>query len=391
MSAMEQLVAGVIAQQLPGALAGLNGLPQPLLQQAAALSLLRQLRARQPQQPTAPPPPPQGFGHAELAQMLALQQPHAAQMPPAQLCEESAEPASATAAAPVTPSPVSAAVAPLPPAPQMSHHLDPLAEFSLGGEPENWCDALLCMDDAGLPDSSLLANLDQLGCGGGVGDWAPPRFFLQPEINEVSASASSGSSGKRVHCEAAWQPENSSQEDSSAPSASGPRPAKRVCVEQAQPTAAAAPAAAAVPAAAKFEAMPAAKLELLSPPSPAADVEAAALASPFEEDDNDNDIDNEGENEGESPPAPAVGLDGAKMSPVLEPAKPRQKRGTATDPQSLAARARRERISRKLRTLQTLVPNGNRLDTATMLDQAIEYVRFLQLQLRNKNSNHYAL
>eukprot|EP00850_Spirogloea_muscicola_P021538 SM000253S09027 [mRNA] locus=s253:131293:145484:+ [translate_table: standard] len=309
----------------------------------------------------------------------------------AEQCEESAEPESAAIAAPVTPSPVSAAAAPPPPAPHMSHHLDPLAEFSLGGEPENWCDALLCMDDAGLPDSSLLANLDQLGCGVGVGDWAPPRFFLQPEINEVSTSASSGSSGKRVRREVEWQPENSSQEDSSAPSASGPRPAKRVCVEQGQPTAAAARAAAPVPAASKLEAMPAAKLEPLSPASPAADVEAAALASPFEEDDNDNENDNEGENEGESPPALAVGADGAKMSPVLEPAKPRQKRGTATDPQSLAARARRERISRKLRTLQTLVPNGNRLDTATMLDQAIEYVRFLQLQLRNKNSGHYAL
>eukprot|EP00850_Spirogloea_muscicola_P018100 SM000162S02378 [mRNA] locus=s162:139233:140195:- [translate_table: standard] len=308
----------------------------------------------------------------------------------AEQCEESAEPATTAIAAPATPSPVSAAVAPAPPAPQMSHHLDPLAEFSLGGEPENWCDALLCMDDAGLPDSSLLANLDQPGCGG-VGDWAPPRFFLLPEINEVSTSASSGSSGKRVRREAAWQPENSSQEDSSAPSASCPRPAKRVCAEQAQPTAAVALAAAALPAAAKLEAMPAAKFEPLSPASPAADVEAAALASPFEEDENDNENDNEGDNEGESPPAPAVGADGTKMSPVLEPAKPRQKRGTATDPQSLAARARRERISRKLRTLQTLVPNGNRLDTATMLDQAIEYVRFLQLQLRNKNSGHYAL
>lgn len=58
--------------------------------------------------------------------------------------------------------------------------------------------------------------------------------------------------------------------------------------------------------------------------------------------------------------------------------KPRQKRGTATDPQSMAARARREKIAAKVRRLQSLVPGTEKLDTASMLEQAIVYVRELQ-------------
>lgn len=58
--------------------------------------------------------------------------------------------------------------------------------------------------------------------------------------------------------------------------------------------------------------------------------------------------------------------------------KQRQKRGTATDPQSLAARARREKIASKIRRLQGLVPGTDKLDTASMLEQAIEYVQHLR-------------
>ncbi|KAK1385716.1 Transcription factor bHLH85 [Heracleum sosnowskyi] len=57
-------------------------------------------------------------------------------------------------------------------------------------------------------------------------------------------------------------------------------------------------------------------------------------------------------------------------------------RGSATDPHSLYARKRRERINERLRTLQTLVPNGTKVDISTMLEDAVEYVKFLQLQIK---------
>ncbi|XP_031390407.1 transcription factor bHLH74-like [Punica granatum] len=60
----------------------------------------------------------------------------------------------------------------------------------------------------------------------------------------------------------------------------------------------------------------------------------------------------------------------------------RASRGTATDPQSLYARRRRERINERLRILQNLVPNGTKVDMSTMLEEAVHYVKFLQLQIK---------
>ncbi|KQK18433.1 transcription factor bHLH83 [Brachypodium distachyon] len=51
------------------------------------------------------------------------------------------------------------------------------------------------------------------------------------------------------------------------------------------------------------------------------------------------------------------------------------------EPQSQAAKSRRERIGERLRALQELVPNGSKVDMVTMLDKAITYVKFMQLQL----------
>ncbi|KAJ8439598.1 hypothetical protein Cgig2_017165 [Carnegiea gigantea] len=67
--------------------------------------------------------------------------------------------------------------------------------------------------------------------------------------------------------------------------------------------------------------------------------------------------------------------------------KTRASRGSATDPQSLYARKRRERINERLRTLQNLVPNGAKVDISTMLEEAIHYVKFLQLQIKLLSSD----
>ncbi|CAN4114532.1 unnamed protein product [Withania somnifera] len=68
----------------------------------------------------------------------------------------------------------------------------------------------------------------------------------------------------------------------------------------------------------------------------------------------------------------------AAMQPVdIDPAtirKPKRRNvRISNDPQSVAARLRRERISEKIRILQRLVPGGAKMDTASMLDEAIRY------------------
>ncbi|XP_066338669.1 transcription factor BHLH133-like [Miscanthus floridulus] len=55
---------------------------------------------------------------------------------------------------------------------------------------------------------------------------------------------------------------------------------------------------------------------------------------------------------------------------------------SSKDLQSLYAMRRRERINERLRTLQQLIPNGTKVDMSTMLDEAVQYVKFLQLQIK---------
>lgn len=64
------------------------------------------------------------------------------------------------------------------------------------------------------------------------------------------------------------------------------------------------------------------------------------------------------------------------------PQRKRAKRGQATDPHSIAERLRRERIAERIRALQKLVPNVNKTDRATMLDEIVDYVKFLRLQVK---------
>ncbi|XP_024982288.1 transcription factor UNE12 isoform X1 [Cynara cardunculus var. scolymus] len=68
--------------------------------------------------------------------------------------------------------------------------------------------------------------------------------------------------------------------------------------------------------------------------------------------------------------------------PTVRPTRVRARRGQATDPHSIAERLRRERIAERIRALQELVPSVNKTDRAAMLDEIVDYVKFLRLQVK---------
>ncbi|KAI6699256.1 hypothetical protein NL676_013580 [Syzygium grande] len=69
------------------------------------------------------------------------------------------------------------------------------------------------------------------------------------------------------------------------------------------------------------------------------------------------------------------------------PAKPNpprssSKRSRTAEVHNLSEKRRRSRINEKMKALQSLIPNSNKTDKASMLDEAIEYLKQLQLQVQ---------
>ncbi|KAE8730657.1 Transcription factor bHLH7 [Hibiscus syriacus] len=80
-------------------------------------------------------------------------------------------------------------------------------------------------------------------------------------------------------------------------------------------------------------------------------------------------------------PMPGTVAAAAPHPPTMRP-RVRARRGQATDPHSIAERLRRERIAERIRALQELVPSVNKTDRAAMLDEIVDYVKFLRLQVK---------
>ncbi|XP_043691974.1 transcription factor UNE12-like [Telopea speciosissima] len=78
---------------------------------------------------------------------------------------------------------------------------------------------------------------------------------------------------------------------------------------------------------------------------------------------------------------PAVPAAPHSHAPGIRP-RVRARRGQATDPHSIAERLRRERIAERMKALQELVPSSNKTDRAAMLDEIVDYVKFLRLQVK---------
>ncbi|KAF8377565.1 hypothetical protein HHK36_030947 [Tetracentron sinense] len=86
-------------------------------------------------------------------------------------------------------------------------------------------------------------------------------------------------------------------------------------------------------------------------------------------------------------------LDASEGLMKAVPSRTSSKRSRAAEVHNLSEKRRRSRINEKMKALQKLIPNSNKTDKASMLDEAIEYLKQLQLQLqmlsmRNGLSSH---
>ncbi|GAB2222438.1 hypothetical protein Drorol1_Dr00013656 [Drosera rotundifolia] len=72
----------------------------------------------------------------------------------------------------------------------------------------------------------------------------------------------------------------------------------------------------------------------------------------------------------------------SEIQPNRAPAKSSSKRTRAAEVHNMSEKRRRQRINEKMKALQKLIPNSNKTDKASMLDEAIEYLKQLQLQVQ---------
>ncbi|XP_015570502.2 transcription factor PIF3 isoform X2 [Ricinus communis] len=86
------------------------------------------------------------------------------------------------------------------------------------------------------------------------------------------------------------------------------------------------------------------------------------------------------ESEGPSEDVEEESVGGKKAAPARGGTG--SKRSRAAEVHNLSERRRRDRINEKMRALQELIPNCNKVDKASMLDEAIEYLKTLQLQVQ---------
>uniref|UniRef100_A0A0E0NMF5 BHLH domain-containing protein n=1 Tax=Oryza rufipogon TaxID=4529 RepID=A0A0E0NMF5_ORYRU len=75
-------------------------------------------------------------------------------------------------------------------------------------------------------------------------------------------------------------------------------------------------------------------------------------------------------------------LGSSESEQPTRPARPRGKRSRAAEVHNLSEKRRRSRINEKMKALQSLIPNSSKTDKASMLDDAIEYLKQLQLQVQ---------
>eukprot|EP00250_Pteridium_aquilinum_P006397 c16335_g1_i1 orf=522-2207(+) len=76
-------------------------------------------------------------------------------------------------------------------------------------------------------------------------------------------------------------------------------------------------------------------------------------------------------------------VDSAETS---QPHRRPSKRSRVAESHNLSEKRRRTRINEKLKTLQELIPNSSKTDKASILDEAIEYLKALQSQLQMMSS-----
>ncbi|XP_019056483.1 PREDICTED: transcription factor IND-like [Tarenaya hassleriana] len=76
------------------------------------------------------------------------------------------------------------------------------------------------------------------------------------------------------------------------------------------------------------------------------------------------------------------------IDPLNVPKPKRRNVCVSNDPQTVIARRRRERIAEKIRILKRLVPGGEKMDIASMLDEAVHYAKFLERWIRRLQSIH---